>query len=427
MPILVKKPNFLFMKKLAIFLLGLTILSCSGEQAKIYQWRGENRSGIYPEKNLLKEWPENGPKELWFTEGIGEGYGSPTITDNEIFITGTTDSTATLFCMDMNGNVLWKAPFGKEWVVNYPGSRSAPTVVDDLIYVGSGQNNLYCLKRSNGEAVWHKEFTNNFDGILPRFGHSEAAVVDGDKVFWTVGGEEYNVLALNRFTGEQMWNNKGFSERSGYNPGQLIKLPNRHIFVTFSAYHLMGFDTETGEMLWSQEQTNTTPEERQPGMGDTHSNCVIFDDGHIYYAAGDGNGGVKLQLSEDGSKITEVWRNPDFDSFMGGIVKIDYSLYGCGSVKKYLKSLNAETGAITDSLKLGSGAVIAADDMLYYYSQNGKLSLVSYSPEGKLNEVSQFKVQRGSQEHFSHPVINNGILYQRHGDVLMAFDLKTKD
>jgi len=414
------------MKNFCLFLLSLIILSCSNNQTKIYQWRGENRMGIYPEKNLLKEWPEDGLKELWYTEEIGDGYGSPTITENEIYITGAIDSTATLFCLDLNGNTLWKAPFGKEWVVNYPGSRSAPTIVDDLIYIGSGMNNLYCLKRSNGEVVWEKNFTDDFGGILPRFGHSEAAVVDGDRVFWTVGGKEYNVVALNRFTGELIWSNKGFSERSGYTPGQLIELPTRHIFVTFSAYHLMGFDTETGEMLWSQEQTNTKPEERQPGIGDTHSNSVIFDDGCIYYAAGDGNGGIKLQLSEDGSQIKEVWRNAEFDSYMGAIVKIGNHIYGSGTTKKEFKSINAESGVISDSLKLGWGAVIAADDLLYYYSQNGKLSLVSYTSNGALNEISQFKITRGSREHFSHPVIKNGILYQRHGQVLMAFDIKAK-
>ncbi|HPF52534.1 MAG TPA: PQQ-binding-like beta-propeller repeat protein [Draconibacterium sp.] len=414
------------MKNFCLFLLSLIILSCANNQTKIYQWRGENRMGIYPEKNLLKEWPEDGLKELWYTEEIGDGYGSPTITENEIYITGAIDSTATLFCLDLNGNTLWKAPFGKEWVVNYPGSRSAPTIVDDLIYIGSGMNNLYCLKRSNGEVVWEKNFTDDFGGILPRFGHSEAAVVDGDRVFWTVGGKEYNVVALNRFTGELIWSNKGFSERSGYTPGQLIELPTRHIFVTFSAYHLMGFDTETGEMLWSQEQTNTKPEERQPGIGDTHSNSVIFDDGCIYYAAGDGNGGIKLQLSEDGSQIKEVWRNAEFDSYMGAIVKIGNHIYGSGTTKKEFKSINAESGVISDSLKLGWGAVIAADDLLYYYSQNGKLSLVSYTSNGALNEISQFKITRGSREHFSHPVIKNGILYQRHGQVLMAFDIKAK-
>jgi hypothetical protein len=33
---------------------------------------------------------------------------------------------------------------------------------------------------------------------------------------------------------------------------------------------------------------------------------------------------------------------------------------------------------------------------------------------------------RGSKEHFSHPVIKNGVLYQRRGDALMAFGIRVK-
>lgn len=413
------------MKNLSLLIVSLLILSCSSNEQKIYQWRGEHRNGIFPEQNLLKEWPENGPEELWFIEGIGDGYGTPTVTDNEIYITGAVDSIATLFCLSLNGQIKWKAPFGKEWIKNYPGSRSQPTIVDNLIYVGSGMGNLFCLRRENGDAVWEKEFAQDFNGIYPRFGHSEATVVDGEKVFWTPGGKEHNVVALNRFTGELIWTNKGHSERSGYNPGALIELPNRKIFVTFSAYHMMGFDAESGEMLWSHEQSNTTPEERKPGLGDTHSNSVIYDNGFIYYAAGDGNCGVKLRLSDDGSHIKEVWRNKGFDSYMGGIVKIDDHLYGSGTSKKQLKSINANSGELTDSLKMAWGTVIAADEMLYYYGQNGKLSLVDYN-HGKLKEVSNFRIKRGTKEHFAHPVIKNGVLYQRHGQVLMAFNVKVK-
>jgi len=413
-------------KTVSLLLIALVLFSCSSKKTEIYQWRGENRKGIFQETNLLKSWPENGPKELWFVEGVGNGYGSPTVTDKEIFVTGSVDSTATLFCISFDGQIQWKAPFGNEWIKNYAGSRSQPTVVDDLIYVGSGMGNLFCLKRENGEVVWSKDFTDDFQGIYPRFGHSEAALIDGDKVFWTPGGKEYNVVALNRFTGDLLWSNKGYSERSGYNPGTLIELPSRNIFVTFSAYHMMGLDAETGELLWTHDQDNVQFDKRQPGMGDTHSNCVIYDNGYIYYAAGDGNGGVKLQLSADGAKITEVWRNKEFDSYMGGIVKRDNNLYGSGTSKKQFKSINAESGELCDSLKLGWGAVIAADNMLYYYSQNGKLSLLNYDTNGKMTKQGQFKVTRGSKEHFSHPVIKNGVLYQRHGKVLMAFDIKSK-
>ncbi|NQU34162.1 MAG: hypothetical protein HQ521_13090, partial [Bacteroidetes bacterium] len=81
---------------------------------------------------------------------------------------------------------------------------------------------------------------------------------------------------------------------------------------------------------------------------------------------------------------------------------------------------------LTDSLKIGSGALISADNMLYYYNQKGELKLLSFS-EGKMTEISSFKIQKGSKEHFSHPVIHNGVLYLRHGNVLMGFDIKKKE
>jgi outer membrane protein assembly factor BamB len=187
----------------------------------------------------------------------------------------------------------------------------------------------------------------------------------------------------------------------------------------------MGFDTDTGNLLWSQVQDNYPPEKRLPGYGDTHSNTVLFDKGSIYYVAGDGNCGVKLKLSDDGKKITEVWRNKGFDSFMGGVVKIGDWLYGCGTVKPDLFVLNTLTGQLTDSLRIGSGAVIAADNRLYYYTQKGDMILLSYN-QGKIKKVSSFRIKEGTLQHFSHPVIYKGVLYQRHGNTLMAYDIHKK-
>src|SRR5262249_48122266 len=42
-------------------------------------WRGADRSGVSPEKGLLKEWPKEGPKLLWKASGIGAGYSSPAV------------------------------------------------------------------------------------------------------------------------------------------------------------------------------------------------------------------------------------------------------------------------------------------------------------------------------------------------------------
>lgn len=360
----------------------IALWSTSKEEIKINEWRGKNRAGIYQESNLLKVWPDTGPKELWSINNIGNGFVSPVFADENFYITGEIDSIEVLFCFNLNSEKHWQTALGKEWMRSYPGSRSAPTIAGDLLYVGTGLGNLFCVDRTNGKVVWSKDLVADFNGVPPLHGHSEAALIDGEKVFWTTGGKENNVVALNRFTGKLIWSNKGFGERSAYNSPKLIELHDRKILVTFSAYHLMGFDTETGKLLWSHEQDNYPLDKRTPGYGDTHSNTVLYENGSIYYAEGDGNCGVKLSLSNDGTKITEVWRNKNFDSYMGGIVKIGNYLYGSGTVKPYLLAINANSGELTDSLRVGSGAVIAADNMLYYYTQKGDLILLSYN-QGK--------------------------------------------
>jgi hypothetical protein len=63
--------------------------------------------------------------------------------------------------------------------------------------------------------------------------------------------------------------------------------------------------------------------------------------------------------------------------------------------------------------------------MLYLYEEKrGTLGLVK--PGDQFNLVSHFQIDFGSKEHWSHPIISDGILYVRHGDALAAYDLRNK-
>ncbi len=408
------------------FLIAITVfLASEPAEPEKHEWRGTDRTGVYMESGLLKSWPAEGPSELWSISNIGNGFASPVFTEKNFYITGERDSMSVLYCFDLSGKKIWQTTLGKEWVKTTRGARSCPTVTDKHIYIGTGLGDLYCTDRETGKIIWKKDMTRDFGGVLPLHGHSEAPLISEDKVFWTPGGKEHNVVALNRFTGKLLWSHSGFGERSGYNSPNLIELPGRKILVTFSAYHLMGFDTETGKLLWSQEQDTYPPDKRIPGNGDTHANTVLFDNGSVYYAEGDGNCGVKLKLSDDGSSISEVWRNRGFDGYMGGIVKIGDYIYGCSTQSPEIRSVNATTGMLADSLKAGSGAVIAADKMLYYYNYKGEMMLLAIN-DGKISKVSSFKITKGTNQHFSHPVIHKGVLYLRHGDVLIAYDIMNK-
>ena len=413
------------MRKLIYYSLALFLIISCKPSIETEEWRGDQRTGIYNENNLLKQWPEEGLEEIFSIENLGNGYGSPIVSENFIYVAGELDSMAVLHCFDLSGKSIWKTNFGKEWTHHFPGSRSTPTLVDTCVYVVSGIGNLYCIQAESGNILWHKNGS-EFDAETPFFGHSESIAFDEDMIFWTVGGPEYNVVALNRFSGELIWNQKAFGERSAYNSPCLMETSSGLQLITFTAYHIMGLDTETGELMWSHEQTSYPPEKREPSKGDTHGNTVVTDIGSVFYIAGDGNGGVRLNLSPGANEVNEGWRNEKIDGYMGGIVLIDDYLYCCGTRKKDLKSIDCETGEIVDSLKIGSGSVIAADDMLYYYNQKGELLLIKYD-KGDMEVVSSFKITKGTKEHFAHPVIKNGIIYIRHGNALMAFDIREKE
>ena len=68
------------------------------------------------------------------------------------------------------------------------------------------------------------------------------------------------------------------------------------------------------------------------------------------------------------------------------------------------------------------GNIIFADDMLYCYSQSGKIALID-PKNNNFEPISQFKVPFGSKQHWSHLVIHNKKLYVRHGNSLMVYSI----
>lgn len=412
------------MNRKLVFLATLFMLTSAVLNSQtIAQFRGPNRDGVFPAKDLKTTWPASGPALLWSSNQVGNGYGPPAVTSDRVYVTGEVDSTGYLFAFDLKGKLMWKSEYGKEWVESYAGSRSTPTVVGNLIYVCSGFGNLFCFDASDGSRKWSVNMVKDLHGRFTLFGHAESPLIDGDMVFLTPGGIDTNVVAFNRLTGKLIWVCKGFGEIPGYNSPILISLPSIKILVTFSAYHMMGIDAQTGKLLWADEQVNVPVADRKPGMGDTHSNSAYYEKGYIYYIAGDNNCGTKLRLSDDGKQITQVWNNRAVDNFMGGFIKIDDRIYVGSDSRKVLLTVDANSGKVLDSLKIGNGSIALADSKLYYYNQRGEMNLVNLNST-KTELVGKFKITAGTKEHFSHPVIGDGVLYIRHGNALMAYDIR---
>ncbi|HET6557252.1 MAG TPA: PQQ-binding-like beta-propeller repeat protein [Prolixibacteraceae bacterium] len=402
------------MKSYSLFVLLSVCLLVVANAQEATQWRGENSSGIYAVDKLLATWPAEGPQILWSANDIGKGFSSPAFANNKIYINGMIDGQATLFVLDQNGKILQQFSYGKEFDASFPGVRSTPTIAGELAYLLTGHGKLTCLNLETGKSVWEKDFLTDMDGKNIVWGYTETILLDGDKLFCTPGGQKNNVMALNRMTGETIWNSNGLGELSAYCTPLLVKLPARQLLVTHTAGNVIGIDAADGKMLWNFAH---------PNQWAVHPNTPIYQDGGLFVFSGYGQGGEMLKLSDDGSSVTKEWEIKSFDSRMGGAVLKNGYLYGSGDNGRSWQCIDWKTGEQKySSTEVGKGVTIAANDYLIGYSERGELFMANIDPSG-FKVISKTKVELGSEQHWAHPVIDNGILYVRHGDTLIAYKI----
>lgn len=401
---------------IAHLILGLLATVSMVGAADANQFRGPDRDGIFKESGLLRAWPEGGPPLLWTAEGLGEGYASMTVVDGRIYTSGMADGNGFVIALDLSGKQVWKKDYGKEHSGNgYPGTRTTPTYDAGTLYLFSANGRAVALDAASGELRWEKDLVKTYQGKAPHFGIAESPLVVGDKVIFTPGGKDASLVALDKKTGETLWTSKGLSEPSGYCSPRLLDNGEHRQIVTFVAKHLVGVDPDSGEVLW-----------RSPSKVDydIHAVSPLFVSGNnIYISHGYGQGGHLYELAADGRSVKQVWSDDKLDVHHGGAVLLDGHIYGAAD-KKTWYCLDAASGEVEASIqRLGKGAIVYADGLLYGYLENGKVVLVDPNPEN-FKLISSFPITRGEGQHWSHPVVSNGVLYVRHGDVLMAYDVR---
>lgn len=395
-----------------ILLLILSAVALNAQQPT--HWRGDNSEGKYPAPNLLTEWPASGPEVLWHFDGLGEGFSSPSFANGKIYCSGMTDNTGYLYILNESGKLEKKLTYGKEFEVSYPGARTSPTIVGQMAYLVSGYGEIICLDLQQGNLVWKKALDKDFGSEHLRWGFNETILADGDRLYFTPGGKEYNLIALDRMTGKLIWKSAGKGESAAYCTPKLVKLPGRNILVTHTANVIIAVDTKDGKLLWSYPH---------PNQYNIHPNTPIFQDGALYCFSGYGQGGVKLLLSEDGSSVTKAWSTNKMDNQMGGAILTDGYLYGSGHKSRGWFCLDWKTGEEKwNSTELGNGVIIIAGNKLIVYSERGELALINPNP-AKPDVISKTKVEMGTAQHWAHPVVHNGILYVRHGNTLIAYKI----
>ncbi|MDR0699564.1 MAG: PQQ-binding-like beta-propeller repeat protein [Tannerella sp.] len=396
-----------------VIILGL-LCTVALQAQDVIQWR-KDRTGIYRESGLLKSWGEAGPSLLWHYDGLGEGHSSVAVSAaGKLYVTGMTDGIGYLYAFDTSGKLLDKKEYGHEWDKSYNGTRGTVTPDNGKLYLVSGLGEVVCFNESDLSIVWKKGLLTDFDGSNITWGICESPLIVGDKLIACPGGKEYNIVALNKNTGELIWSCTGDGDLSAYcSPIYLADQQTPQV-VTMMQKHIIGVDIATGKKLWSFEQVN------RHGV---HPNVPVYADNMLLCTSGYGKGSVMLRLTDGGRNVEKVWDAPLLDSRIGAMVKVGDYAYGSGDTNRFWFCVDWKTGELKykeNTLPIGN--VIAADGMLYCYSDRGDFALVRTTPE-RFDIASRFSITMGTDQHWAHPAIYRGVIYVRHGNTLMAYKI----
>ena len=410
------------------FVLAVVACALSGSVARSGDWpswRGPNRDDISTETGLLKAWPEGGPEKLWTSKDAGLGYSGFSIVNGVLFTMGA-DGTAeesNEFVIAMNaesGEKIWQTNVGQYLDNGWGGGpRSTPTISGDLLVAISGKGDVVCLAVKDGTEKWRASLT-GLGGTIPSWGFCESALIDGDKVLVTPGGENGTIACFALQTGEKIWQSAEMKQPANYSSIIAVDHFGKRQYIQLTGQKVFGLDGD-GKLLWQHDFPGSTAVVPTP----------IYREGQVYVTAGYGAGCLLLNITAN-NKVEKIYDNKVMKNHHGGVLLSGDFLFG-HSDDNGIICQNFNTGELVwrDNKKNASkGAVAYADGMLYCLSEeNGDCFLVEASSK-EYKEVSRFKMdpqttQRNPQGRvWTHPVISNGRLYLRDQDVICCYRIK---
>ncbi len=206
---------------LGLFLLVALILPAplAAQGSDWPEWRGPERDGISPEKNLPERWTLNGENFLWRIP-VG-GRSTPVVWGNRVYVQNPAGTGETMqervMCLDANtGKTIWEQRFNV-FLSDVPPHRTAwasPTVDPETENVYAlGVGGMLVAFSKDGKPLWERPLTEEFGLLTTHGGRTVSPLVDGDLVIisgasfgWGANaGGSHRFYAFDKRTGESVY------------------------------------------------------------------------------------------------------------------------------------------------------------------------------------------------------------------------------
>jgi outer membrane protein assembly factor BamB len=394
------------------------------------QWRGPQRDGISQERGLLKEWPEAGPPLAWKVDKLGDGYSTPAIIGDRIYLISNEglENEFVQALSTKDGSRVWQKRIGNvgepKQQPSYPGARSTPTIDGDVLYALGSDGDLACMDRHTGEIRWQKNVRTEFSGKPGEWAYSESPLVDGDAVVVTPGGKEATLVSFNKNTGELI---RKMSVPEGDDAGYASIVVSNACgvkqYVQFLAKGVVGINANTGKFLWRYDRT-------AQGSPANIGTPVVKDDLVYTGAHRAGAGAIKLLRTAEGLEYDEIYFGPQYPSAIGGAVLVGDYLYGTN--RATTTCVKFDTGDIvwTEERGMAPSSLCYADGHLYLHSEgSNEVGLIEATSEGfreKGRFIPEGTPDKGQSKAWAYPVVADGRLYIHDWGTLWCYDVKSE-
>ncbi len=389
------------------------------------QWRGPQRDGISAETGLLKEWPAGGPKLLFKATEIGGGFSSVATSGDRLFTMGDKGEDCFLMALSRaDGKIFWSTKVGKAGAPGwggFAGPRCTPATDGELVYTVGQWGEFVCADAKSGEVKWSKNFENDFGAKRPEWGFSESPLLDGNNVVVTPGGKSGAIVALNKKTGEVVWQSKEFTDNAHYSSLIIAEIGGVRQYLQLTDASVAGVATKDGKLLWRAPRPGKTAVIPTP----------VYHDGIVFVTSGYGVGCNAFKVTAADGKFTaeQIYASKAMANHHGGVLRIGGNVYGHSEGKGWTcQDLKSGEAKWQEKGKVGKGSVVAIGNQLILRAEDGKgtVALIEATPEG-YSEKGRFDPPNRSEKHsWAHPVVSDGKLWLRDQDVLLCYDLKGK-
>jgi len=406
-------------------------------------FRGPRGQGISWEKDVPTQWSQTS-NILWKTPVPGNGWSSPIVFDDRVFVTTATDDGASfrLVCIDRwTGNIVWD----KQVLQQEPGHKSqqnsyaSSTPVTDgrrvyvLAYDGS-----FAAVSMEGDVIWtnrdfHYYSEHGLAVSLILYQDLLIAPFDGsspgpDKApGWQKPWDQAVITALDKNTGSVRWKARRGSSRIAHVTPQILSQDGQEQLVSSAGDVVQGFDLKTGERLWTVAST---------GEGVVPS--LVIGDGLIFATSGFGQPTIRAIRTGGKGDVTQshiAWESADDVPMVPSMLLAPATGRGTPAERRGLmspresgdylflvteggvaKCLAAATGEVLWRNRLAgrySASPIWVDGKIYFLSEQGRTTIVDAA--GEFNVVAQNELQ---EKCCASPAVSNKHIFIRSEDAV---------